>query len=179
MRRVVFLVIQKLVGILFNRKGVAMQKDDNKPDNPVGGDRKREDIERLKKALREVADRLSNANEALKKAADMQRDRNDRAAQAAEQLKKALEELRKRREMAAGEADKPGMSPPGACACEGRPAGEQFHPVENNDCCGDSLPVFRGDFASENEYRRLTNLPPITEDEIRNICWDLFWKFFD
>ena len=153
-----------------------MQKDDNKLNNSAGGDHRREDIERLKKALREVADRLSNANEALKKAADMQSERNERAAQAAEQLKKALEELRKRREMAMGETGKTGLTDTAheEHACEENPD----YPADCKDC-PEGLPVYRGDFTSESEYRRLTNLPPITEDEIRNVRWDLFSQFFD
>jgi ABC-type transporter Mla subunit MlaD len=170
-----------MVNILSKWKGAAMQKDDNKPNDSAGGDCRREDIERLKKALREVADRLSNANEALKKAADMQGDRNERAAQAAEQLKKALEELRKRREVAMGEAGKTGLADTAhhEGAYDDNSGAAQHHPADSKDCPEDSLPVYRGDFTSADEYKRLTNMPPITDDEIRNIRWDLFWKFFD
>jgi hypothetical protein len=158
-----------------------MPKDDNKPANPIDGDRRREDIERLKKALREVADRLSNANEALKKAADVQRDRNERAAQAADQLKKALDELRRRREMAMGNAAGAEANPlvQPQSVCDGPSLADQDHPAECENCSEYSLPVYRGDFTSEDEYRRLTNMPPITEDEIRNVKWELFWKFFE
>jgi DNA repair exonuclease SbcCD ATPase subunit len=157
-----------------------MQKDDNKP-SPTDGDRRREDIERLKKALKEVAERLSSANDALKKAADTQRNRNERAAHAAEQLKKALEELRRRRETAPNQtgASSPGNAAPLSNACDSKPDAAQLHAAECRDCSEDSLPVFKGDFVSEEECRRLTNLPPITEDEIRNVRWDLFRKFFD
>lgn len=149
-----------------------------------GDERRREDIERLKKALREIADRLSDANSALKKAADKQRERKDRAAQAAEQLKKALEELRKRREHTMMEQGKAQTANPPQTGIDGktspppRPVGQE-RPAACDDCPDCPLPEYKGDFTSRDEFNRLTNLPPITDEEIKNTNWDLIWRFMD
>jgi hypothetical protein len=156
---------------------------EDKPTDPNApeGDRRREDIERLKKALREIADRLSSANSALKKAADKQRERKERAARAAEQLKKALDELRKRREgaMIADNAPKSHKTPAPQQGVDGKAKSHPNLPASCDKQSECALPTYKGDFTSEYECQRLTNLPPITEDEIRNTNWDLLWKFMD
>lgn len=154
---------------------------ENKADNTgkPGDERRREDIERLKKALRDIADRLSDANGALKKAADTQRDRKDRAARAAEQLKKALEELKKRREQTMPETGKAQTVNPSQTQVDGKACAQDHRPAACDNCTDCPLPEYKGDFTSRDEYNRLTNLPPITDEEIRNTNWDLIWRFMD
>ena len=152
-------------------------KQSGRPDE----ERRREDIERLKKALREIAGRLSNANDVLKKAADKQHERRERAARAAEQLKKALDELRKRRERAAGEDGGTTAAKPHAPAAGfgGKAPAHKHVPASCDKYPDCPLPGYKGDFVSEDEYMRLTNLPSITQEEIQNTNWDLLWKFID
>ena len=135
------------------------------------------DLERIRQILRDIAEKLSKANSSLKRSnPDISKEHSKKAEEAAEKLRRALNELKKRRKEV--NLQKPESKPTPSDAqtgCESTKAAQK----SDGSIREEGLPVYKGDFASANEYERLTNLPPITRDEIENTNWDGLWKFID
>jgi len=129
----------------------------------------REDLERIRNILRDIAEKLSKANDSIKKPRpDMAKTHNNKAEEAAEKLRLALEELKKRRREACHNQKNAALSGPGADSVKAKKKTDSADSKTG-------LPVYKGDFVSADEYTRLTNLPPITPEEIKNTDWDSMW----
>jgi hypothetical protein len=151
------------------RKQAVENENDNKHQD---------DLERIRQILRDIADKLAKANGSLKQTQpNVAKAHSQKAEEAAEKLRRALEELKKRRKEAylkkleshstPQEPKSDAQDSPAKCDCG------------STECAGQALPVYKFDFVSPEEHERLTNLPPITRDEISNTEWDRIWDYLD
>ena len=126
----------------------------------------KQDLDRIRQILRDIADKLARANKSLKNSQPhVSSAHSKRAEDAAEKLRSALEQLKKSRKEAS-------LNNLDGAACE-LPKKRSMQPEQTGEY---GLPVFRGDFVSADEERRLTGLPPITDDEIASTNWDDIWN---
>jgi len=126
----------------------------------------KQDLDRIRQILRDIADKLARANKSLKNSQpNVSSAHSKRAEEAAEKLRNALEQLKKSRKEAS-------LSKLDGAACE-LPQKRAHQPKQTG---ANGLPVFKGDFVSADEEQRLTGLPPITDDEIANTNWDDIWN---
>jgi len=127
-----------------------------------------QDLERIRRILRDIADKLAKANKSLKQSQpEVSHAHGKKAEEAAEKLRRALEQLKKSRKSASHKKLEGASCP--------LPQTSAMKHGEQTSKSG--LPVYEGDFVDKNERDRLTGLPPITADEIKSTNWDDIWDY--